>query len=230
VHPQEYFLPADVYVCTHGQYCVFLDLGRDKYICVKRDDFGCIAPSFLEADFPATSSNTNAVELANELVAAGLLTTTDIKSLVSVRHAMPVRRLLDARNATRAHINALIIGRFFAACFRANRLLLKAPLIDVVHRVRQSRSRNHQARPDKRQLRALVTAFNCLRPFYPRNYLCVFDSLALLEFLRAYRVFPTWVFGVQAEPFNAHCWVQQDDVVLNETVEFARMFVPVMTV
>lgn len=76
----------------------------------------------------------------------------------------------------------------------------------------------------------LVRQFNTLRPWFPRNYLCLFDSLALLELLARYHLFPSWVFGVHAEPFEAHCWVQQHDVVLNDTLARVERFAPIMAV
>jgi hypothetical protein len=76
----------------------------------------------------------------------------------------------------------------------------------------------------------LYSVFSALRPIYPRDYLCLFDSLAFLEFLSAYGLFPTWVFAVTSDPFTAHCWVQQGDVVLNDSVERASGYVPIMTV
>jgi hypothetical protein len=63
-----------------------------------------------------------------------------------------------------------------------------------------------------------------------RKHVCLYDSLALVEFLAHYRLFPQWVFGVMAEPFAAHCWVQQDDRVLNDSVDYVRGFTPIMVV
>jgi hypothetical protein len=84
--------------------------------------------------------------------------------------------------------------------------------------------------PDDKALRELVAIFHHLRAYYVRKYLCLFDSLALIEFLARYRHFPQWVFGVTAEPFNAHCWVQEQDCVLNDTVEYVRGFTPIMAI
>jgi hypothetical protein len=78
--------------------------------------------------------------------------------------------------------------------------------------------------------RILVSVFIRLRPFYDRKYLCLFDSLALLDFLARYALFPTWVFGVQSEPFAAHCWIQQDGFLVNDTVERVDAYTPVMAV
>jgi hypothetical protein len=69
-----------------------------------------------------------------------------------------------------------------------------------------------------------------LRPLYPRDYLCLFDSLALIEFLAQHGLYPTWVFGVTSDPFMAHCWVQEGDTLLNDTVAHVGQFVPLMTV
>jgi hypothetical protein len=75
-----------------------------------------------------------------------------------------------------------------------------------------------------------TAAFHALRQYYPREYLCLFDSLALVEFLARYDVFPHWVFAVKMEPFGAHCWVQDGSVVLNDTVEYVREFTPIMVI
>jgi hypothetical protein len=54
--------------------------------------------------------------------------------------------------------------------------------------------------------------------------------LALIEFLARRRLYPLWVFGVQAQPFGAHCWVQSNGHLLNEGMEYARQFTPIMSV
>jgi hypothetical protein len=67
-----------------------------------------------------------------------------------------------------------------------------------------------------------------MRPYYARAYLCRFDSLALIEFLFGHGCLPQWVFGVKCEPFAAHCWVQDDNYVLNDSVEYVQRFTPIM--
>ena len=75
-----------------------------------------------------------------------------------------------------------------------------------------------------------MAAFEHLRPLYPRPYLCLFDSLALLEFLAAYHSYPRIVFGVVADPFQAHCWLQEGDVLLNDDLEQVGKYEPIMSV
>jgi hypothetical protein len=75
----------------------------------------------------------------------------------------------------------------------------------------------------------LVGAFKILRPLYPRPYLCLFDSIALLEFLARYHMFPRIVFGVVADPFEAHCWLQEGTILINDDLERVSKYKPIMS-
>src|SRR5262249_17408922 len=80
--------------------------------------------------------------------------------------------------------------------------------------------------PVARQLLATVAY---VRPWlYGFRGHCLFDSLALIELLAGYGVFPHWVFGVQLRPFVAHTWVQQGRYVLNGTPEHVAAFEPIL--
>ncbi|RYG35012.1 MAG: lasso peptide biosynthesis B2 protein [Burkholderiales bacterium] len=59
---------------------------------------------------------------------------------------------------------------------------------------------------------------------------CLYDALALVEFLALRKLYATWVFAVQAQPFGAHCWVQTGEHLLNEATEYAQEFTPIMEV
>jgi hypothetical protein len=58
----------------------------------------------------------------------------------------------------------------------------------------------------------------------------LFDSLALVHFLRGFGFHPQWVFGVKLDPFGAHCWVQQDGGLLNDELDRTTLFTPIMVV
>lgn len=83
---------------------------------------------------------------------------------------------------------------------------------------------------DLERLREETSAFCQLRPWYPRDYRCLFDSFALSEFLFARRIFSRWVFGVQVMPFGAHCWLQIGELVLNESIEEAGRYTPILAI
>lgn len=65
------------------------------------------------------------------------------------------------------------------------------------------------------------------RRYVPIDPICLLDSLALLRFLSRRGLPANIVFGVTSEPFTAHCWVQANDIVLNETLSDANAHTPI---
>jgi hypothetical protein len=120
--------------------------------------------------------------------------------------------------------------RFYRASWRASHNLKTQHIAEIVRTVRRRKARAGEAAIDLAALRRQTAIFRRLRPWYPRDYLCLFDSLALVEFLAPRGLFPLWVFAVQAQPFGAHCWVQAGRLLLNEGSEYAGQFTPIMAV
>lgn len=233
-------LADGVFLCVVERHAVMLDLKTDTYSAVPLgEDLGDESVSAEELErrllsqlHPHRTSLLDAGVLVAE--ATGGASVSAYRALVS-----PARHFLgrdDARcfgltgDMTRSlRIEISDVARFASASLRASRLLKTRPIGEVVGAVRARKARGDKAvRID--DLRRQVLIFRRLRPLYPRPYLCLFDALALVEFLARRGHFPTWVFGVQLEPFGAHCWVQIDDRVLNEETEYAREFTPIMAV
>jgi hypothetical protein len=122
---------------------------------------------------------------------------------------------------------------FFVASTFAKFALRTWPFERVIQRVRR---RKHLMASkaglfDIERARTLVEAFARYRVFlFSSKNECLHDSLALIEFLARYGIYPDWVFGVQTRPFAAHCWVQQADVVFNDTVEHVSGYTTIMVV
>jgi hypothetical protein len=57
---------------------------------------------------------------------------------------------------------------------------------------------------------------------------CLQDSLALAGWLKRRGVQPTVVFGVAVPAFAAHCWVQHDDAILNDSFDRVSRFTPIL--
>jgi hypothetical protein len=74
----------------------------------------------------------------------------------------------------------------------------------------------------------LATVFLRYRPYFPHNYLCMLDSLALMSHLAQHDAHAMWVFGVREDPFLAHCWVQSGTVVLNDYADSTSAYTPIM--
>lgn len=121
------------------------------------------------------------------------------------------------------------VARFSRASARATRLLKNGHIHDIVSAVRMRKAGRKESNSVD-EIRRQTAVFRRLRPWYPASYLCIFDALALIEFLALKKIYPTWVFGVQAQPFGAHCWVQQADQLLNESTEYVGQFTPIMAI
>jgi hypothetical protein len=72
--------------------------------------------------------------------------------------------------------------------------------------------------------------FWTLLPYLPIEGECLLRSALLMRFLRAGGLDADWVFGVRLHPFAAHCWVQVDEVCLNDDVERLSAYAPIMVV
>jgi hypothetical protein len=77
-------------------------------------------------------------------------------------------------------------------------------------------------------LETLVQRFASCRSRFGRKDACLFNSLALLDFLALHGLYPKLVFGVSMRPFHAHCWVQHEDTVVGDTLERVSEFTPIM--
>lgn len=113
-------------------------------------------------------------------------------------------------------------------CANARIAVRIRPLQSIVRQVRTL----HQAKGGSvhDDIKALARRFKQHRSLVPLAGKCLPDSLAFLQFAARRGHFPNLVFGVEAWPFAAHCWVQDGDVVLNDVVDHARSFSPILTI
>ena len=233
------FLQSHVFLCRAKRHWVILDANRDKYLCVDRHQFETLGRSLQGWDESSAPGARSAAELPEKVSAlASDLLKRDILSehAAQAKDARPTEYRLptqavdpDLHSRRSPWLHAVT---FFASSARASRELTKQRFQATVESVRARRSGNaHRAGPfDIERARSLVAVFERLRWFYPRPYLCLFDSLALIHFLARFQLYPDWVFGVNADPFEAHCWVQADSVVLNDTLGRVSSFTPIMSV
>jgi Transglutaminase-like superfamily len=129
-------------------------------------------------------------------------------------------------------MNSLHLFRFTSACLRAAVDVRFCSLAATVRRVQARKSRRSKCQsPNSTEIVELVRVFRLLTPLlYSAKDHCLFDSIALVEYLAHYDAFPTWIIGVRTQPFAAHSWVQDGTVVLNERLEVVELYVPILTV
>ncbi len=238
----QYALADHVFLCRDGEYLVMLDLKADRYWVIEaRRTAGLGA---WVAGWPADGRQGSPLlqrapcaepipeplaAIAQDLHARGVLT----KRLDTGKDASPVDPSHPREDLPASAETAGSWFAFLASLLVARISLSMCPFERVVRRARQRKQL--QADPgggvELRRISALVEAFARYRllSFSSRDA-CLFDSLALLEYLAWHGIHPDWVFGVRARPFAAHCWLQAGDVVLNDTVEHASGYTPIMRI
>ena len=235
-----YGLAKHVFVCADEEFVIVLDVKQDRYFTLEAARTVALVP--LLPGWPARAAHGSpgtGQELAADVAAAPLLQQgwllefqTPSKEATPARPPAPETELLGGITVESATTPTRAILIFVFASVFAKLALRFWRFERVIRRVAERKA----AHPDSGAMdvvraRELVDSFARLRAFlFSHRDKCLHDSLALLEFLARYGIFPSWVFGVRARPFVAHCWVQYGDVVFNDTVEHVASYTPIMVV
>ena len=237
-----YGLVNHVFLCADEEYIVVLDLRRDRYFTFDATRTAALSPELpgWPTPPPASDNSISALELTAEEAAAPLLrqgwlleAPAASKAATPVQSSPPRMDLLAALKVESPTIGARAVVTFVIASVFAKLALRFLRLERVIRRVAERKTAHPGARRpvDVARLRQLVDTFARLRIFlFSHRGKCLHDSLSLLEFLARHGIFPDWVFGVRARPFAAHCWVQYEDMVCNDTVEHVTGYIPIMVV
>jgi Transglutaminase-like superfamily len=225
-----YRLMPHAYVCARDDYIVLMDIERGKYLAV--DGRQSLELSKLIEGWPSPANRCllpegeenlqsgSAERIVQQLLQRKLL--TDDPSMGKT--AAPIKTLLPAQafpifaldRSLRPYLRYL--PNFIMACIRARRLYRNIRLPKVVEHIQARRRGWGDLAPDAGKLRLLVRAHHHLRPLiYSCQNKCLYDSMVLLEFLAAYRMDATWVFGVHTWPWIPHCWVRAGTYLLNDS-------------
>ncbi len=230
------YLPNHVHCCVTEAHLMFLNLKTDEYNGIP------LADGPVEAPPDRTLLMQRVWEERSDLLGAGVLTTdpADARPIEPLSFERPDAHILGLHDqrvfgltgdaAAGVRVTLRDVFDFWFACSRADRDLKPKQPAGPVERVRRRKAKHARGAPDLAEVRRLTAVFGRLRPWYPRDYLCLFDSLALVEFLARRGQYPDWVFAVHVQPWGAHCWVQAERNLLNEGTEFAGQFTPIMAV
>lgn len=235
-----YSLATHVFVCRDEDYIVVLDVREDRYFSLDAARTAVLTP-FLTGwpaseSGPGTNMGQPLEDVVQPLLSQGWLLEGEAagKDATPVSVAAPHAEVQDEIHGARPKIDLRAVLAFFAASVLAKVLMRIWSFERVIRRV-AARKAAAAARGgslvDIERARQLMEVFGHLRVFlFSHREECLRDSLAVLEFLAGYGVFPDWVFGVRARPFAAHCWVQHQGIVCNDTAEHAGGYTPIMVV
>lgn len=210
-------LRPDVHAARLGQDIVLLDVGCGEYLCLAD-----AAEAFdLPADGPPRILE---AELAQDAAALGLVGEGMLPRPPwpeTPRADLPFDRAAALRPGdVAAGLAAFgdLLGHYYGRAFP--------------HLVAYARRASRTSAPDRLTptLVAQVQAFRRILPWAPFQGVCLYRSFFLLAFLRRRGLDARWVFGVRTWPFEAHCWLQAGDVVLDDTLDHVRPFTPIFAV
>ncbi|WP_029911569.1 lasso peptide biosynthesis B2 protein [Caulobacter sp. UNC358MFTsu5.1] len=210
-------LRPDVHAARVGQDIVLLDVGRGEYLCLADAAQAFELP-------PAGPARILDPDLAEDAAALGLLgggAQRPVSWPAAPRADLPTDagRAIGPRDlADGLAVFAALLRHYYGRAFPY--------LVAYAQRPRAAAApvRLTPALTDQ------VQAFRRLLPWAPFQGVCLYRSFLLLAFLRRRGLDARWVFGVRTWPFEAHCWLQADDVVLDDTLDHVRPFTPIFAV
>jgi len=216
---QSLFLRPAVHLASVGDDVVSLDVQSGDYSCLPG------VGGFVPRPGPDGRLDLAVGEIADLLLETGLAVR---EAAAGVRTDLPPRASASFWRTERASITLADQRRFARACLSATPQFWRAPfgaLMAIVQRGRLARADGSMS-----ALERDAQVFDQLAPFAPFQGECLFRAFLLLAYLRLERRDATWVFGVRTYPFQAHCWLQVGDTVINDAVERICGYTPILAV
>lgn len=237
-------LTKQTYVAVTDETLVFLDLHRDKYLCLERRHTKPVCrllglkPGEEEegAEVPACQDNEEVARVVHDLIDNGIVTRNprEGKQAEFVMQYSELKEMPGYFPGEGPDVRFGDVAKFFKALIITKALLNFASLERIVTRVKRRKDRckaKGGAAPDDERLNELVEVYKILKPlFVTVKDQCLFNSLFLIEFLACYRAYPNWYFGVRLHEFYAHCWVQDRNIILDDFIQNTSANEPIMAV
>jgi len=206
-------LPA-LSFCVIEDTALFLDLARDHYFRL---------PETANAAFLA--SLINGVAFAPALHSAGL---DQFVSLAPLRAQGGGIHPLEAADLQGCGFSPSLIARALWDQRAIERRLARRGLHTVLSELRSVLCSRHARRPFGAEHAALVKAFEDAGLVRSAVDRCLPRSIALARLMAKSDCACQVIIGVKLRPFAAHCWVQAGHLLLNESVEEAARYKPIL--
>lgn len=228
-------LASHVGACIDMGVLALLDVRADSYSCARLERLGAlpdvVAGLPAHADWPhGTDARLRAIASVQDLARRGLVVEGAAAAASNFASEPVEASALDGAACGSSGLEQSTRLETMAACVGAWVLLKLLPFHKIFEREAAFARRSRDA-PNALQTEAMCAAltgaaraFEAARLWFPKDRICLFDSLALLQFLRGRGLTARWVFGVRTHPFEAHCWVQAGRIVLNDSAEHAGGF------
>ena len=211
-------LAPDVHLILSGDDVVILDVRADAYLCVP----GAAASIRLRSLDGALTVADPALEA--DLLAAGVIA-------AATGAPCPAWTLppLPRRSAVTAPLpppNWRDLPQMLACVLDVARAYRGKSLRELIRAAEPSGQTRKPVGVTPELLR-LVAQFHRWVPYAPVSGKCLLRAFMLLRLLRRHGHNARWVFGVRTWPFQAHCWLQVGDMVLDDDFDRLVAFQPI---
>lgn len=214
-----YSLCSELSFCICSERAVFLDLTADRYFCL---------PSAIDRDFQDwIGERPLSLQSLGKLVELGVLTEREGGAALALQAPIPLPRR-DFNDAFSANLLWII----WATCeqLAARMRLRRHSFASIVTGLRKMSATSRAIAGEQAKHARLAAAFAGSRMLMHSHDHCLSHSLAFHRACRRLGLEAVFVIGVRLDPFSAHCWVQCEDLVLNDSVERVQHFTPILAI
>lgn len=224
-----------VYSCLAQGHLVLLDVKSDRYHILFPEDLSALVPKIAGLRDLINPSHIQSPKVADEIISClfkqQLITCSPTEGkevssglpIYSPDHDAGLEMDLDG-SISLPHLAPVISATFFAACQKYGMTLEQS-----INAISKKKEPLVQLKFKEKVLR-LTSIFHNIRPVVPIPRNCYLDSLALIQFLNFYDIKCELIFGVIADPFYAHCWVEWGGLCLNDRSDVPSSLVPILRV
>ena len=229
--PVHYALGEGIHACAVDEAFVVLDILRDKYICLSGDQAYWFSEIINSEKLPLCTDILRYAEyLCDQFLLVRSSSEAPIKLTPQQRFDASIhdRDLGSQRRPSFRHLLVLMWLRVTSQSLSPANGLLADTLAKV--KIWKTEARAIGSADEARAIE-LAQQFHSLAPYCLSSHnACFFTSLLLLRFLSRFGVDAAWTFGVRLSPFEAHCWVSYNGVVLNESCDGCANYQTILTV
>lgn len=216
-----YRLSEHIHFCQIGDQRVFLDLIGDRYFCL---------PSASDAAFTLLAGEPEGMRAdasdIDFLLRAGIVVPAPQgRRIAPTGHPRPSRSLVEEYGIEGA-LSFRALVEAWLLVMKSRRAVAKKQLPRRLAALASGRVAGGAVTAARRDHAA--RQFRAVRRFIPIAPNCLYDSLALHRFLQRRGIAADLVIGAKLHPFGAHCWLQDGDAVLNDSLAAIRDFEPVL--
>lgn len=210
-------LSDTVTACLVSERILFLDIARDRYLALPAED----NRNFLAwVHRHRTAPPPSCRPMFAELGLSGDLSDS-APAICRVAGVVP----LDPPHLPKQRVRTRDLFGIARAVRSASRDVRSKPLAQIIRERFESLCGSSRPAAD---LEERLAIFRSARPWIPVPRICLHDCLALMDWLGPSATGVTLVFGVSAEPFAAHSWLQADGSVLDDHPDSPSRYQPIL--